>query len=220
MEYPYLIKNFFTENEMSDLKSHIRNIISNSKNMKIESSTWDDIYLNVVELVEDKWFGRVQITLPPEEYPEHIVKKLTEAAKNLDPNCYPKYISFARYSLEYGYPQLTPHMDNPKKESFLFDIQLDANINWPIVVDGEEFSLENNDILVIDVQRQVHWRKPKKFKNDNYVEMLFVSFENEKLELPIESEQVEKTWPYNEEYHAKMQEEYPDYRYEQRLPIK
>jgi hypothetical protein len=50
--------------------------------------------------------------------------------------------------------------------------------------------------------------------------MLFVSFENEELELAIESEQVEKTWPYKEEYHAKMQEEYPDYRYEQRLPIK
>lgn len=220
MKYPYLVKNFFTKNEMLDLKSHIKNLINKSQDVKIESLTWDQIYVNTRELMVDKWFGRVQLTLPPEEYPEHLVKKLSWAGKVLDPNCYIKYISFARYSLEYGYPQLVPHMDSPNKEAFLFDIQLESNIEWPIMVDNKEYILKDNWVLAIDVQRQVHWRKPTKFEKDNYVEMLFVSFENNELELPIESEQMKKSQMYNEEYYAKMQEEYPDYTYEQRLPLK
>lgn len=220
MKYPYLFKNFFTEDEMSDLKFHIDNLVKNSKRVEIKNLTWDQIYGTVTALIIDKHFGRVQLTLPSEKYPNNIVNKLIDAAKTLDPNCKIKYLSYARYSPAYGRPQLTPHMDNPKKESFLFDIQLNSNIQWPIMVDDKEYILEDNDILVMDVQRQTHWRKPTKFESDSYVEMLFVSFENEELELPIESEQKEVAKKYDDEYHKQMHKIYPNYVHSQRLPLK
>lgn len=210
MKYPYLFKNFFTQHELLELKSYAENLFNKSKSVEITSLTWDQIYGYVKDIQVDKYMGRVQLTLPPSEYPDHLVNKLSEAAKTLDPNCKIRYFSFVKYSLDYGYPQLMPHMDNPKREAFLFDIQLDSNIKWPIVVDGEEYILENNDVLAIDVQRQVHWRKPTKFEKNSYVYMMFVSFNNDELELPIESEQQKKAAYYIPEYNKQLAEVYPD----------
>lgn len=210
MKHKRLFKNFFTDTELLELKSYAENLFNNSKGVEITDLTWDQIYTHVKDIQIDKYMGRVQLTLPPSEYPEHIVNKLEKAAKLMDADCKVRYFSFVKYSLEYGYPQLMPHMDNPKKEAFLFDIQLDANIDWPIVVDGKEYVLENNDILVIDVQREVHWRKPTKFYEDSYVYMMFVSFSNDNLELPIESEQQKISASYRPEYHKQLAEIYPD----------
>jgi hypothetical protein len=210
MKHTRLFKNFFTDNELLELKIYAENLFSKSKGVDITSLTWDQIYTHVKDIQIDKYMGRVQLTLPPSEYPDYIVNKLSEAAKSIDPECKIRYFSFVKYSLEHGQPQLMPHMDNPKRESFLFDIQLDANIDWPIVVDGKEYVLQNNDILVIDVQREVHWRKPIKFNEDSYVYMMFVSFNNDNLELPIESEQQKKAAIYVPEYNKQLKDIYPD----------
>jgi len=210
MIYNRLIKNFFSDEELLELKSYAENLFSKSNVVDITTLTWDDIYTNVRDIQIDKYMGRVQLTLPPTEYPERIVKKLSDAAKVLDPNSKIKYFSFVKYSLDYGYPQLMPHIDHPKKECFLFDIQLQSNIDWPLVVNGKEYSLQDNDLLVIDVQREVHWRKPIKFNEDSYVYNMFVSFDNDNLDLPEESWQYEQCAPYLSGYQKQVSAIYPD----------
>lgn len=82
-------------------------------------------------------------------------------------------ISFARYSAKYGIPFLFPHTDSNYKESRLtFDIQLDSNVEWPIVVEHQEYLLANNDAIVFSGTHDVHWRSKQLFKNDDYVDIL------------------------------------------------
>jgi hypothetical protein len=64
---------------------------------------------------------------------------------------------------------LFPHWDFPRvpkryffddvKQNIVFDIQLDADYEWPVVVEGEEFVLKNNQALVFSGTQQIHWRK-------------------------------------------------------------
>jgi hypothetical protein len=65
--------------------------------------------------------------------------------------------------------KLFPHWDFPRvpkryffddvKQNIVFDIQLDADYEWPIIVEGEEFTLKNNQALVFSGTQQIHWRK-------------------------------------------------------------
>lgn len=87
-------------------------------------------------------------------------------------------MSFARYSNEYGNnPNLTPHYDNNFLESKVtIDVQLRSNINWPLVVQGEKFTLSDNDALTFSGTHQIHWREHKKFNDGDFIEMLFCHF--------------------------------------------
>jgi len=82
-------------------------------------------------------------------------------------------ISFARYSSKYGTPSLHPHTDTNYKEPRLtFDVQLDGNITWPIIVEHKEYLLSNNDAVVFSGTHDIHWRSKKVIKNDEYVDIL------------------------------------------------
>ena len=86
-------------------------------------------------------------------------------------------ISFTRYSLEYGIPELPPHVDTSFKQPRLtFDIQLDGNTLWPIIIEGNTHILNNNEALVFSGTHQVHWREKKKFNKNEYVDMLLCQF--------------------------------------------
>ena len=86
-------------------------------------------------------------------------------------------ISYAKYSLDYGIPELKPHTDsNFKKERLTFDIQLNSNIDWPIVIENNQYILKNNQALVFSGTNQIHWRTKKIFKNLDYVDMIFFQF--------------------------------------------
>lgn len=87
---------------------------------------------------------------------------------------------FSRYKktvLDSGetiYPNLTPHADQTFQEPrFTFDYQIGGNTTWPIVVEGKSFTLQNNQALTFSGTNQVHWREPKDFADDEYVDMIF-----------------------------------------------
>jgi hypothetical protein len=72
------------------------------------------------------------------------------------------------------FPSLTPHCDLTfPQPRFTIDYQIGANTSWPIVVEGEEFSLANNEALTFSGTHQVHWRTHKKFSDSEYVDMVF-----------------------------------------------
>ena len=98
-------------------------------------------------------------------------------------------IAFARYHHDSGYiPKLFPHFDHFKEHRITFDIQLKSTIEWPIVVEGKEFVLENNDALVFSGTDQIHWRKNIELSKEDSVDMLFIhlSLKDNKEEISLE----------------------------------
>jgi hypothetical protein len=113
------------------------------------------------------------------EIPSIIVDKVTSIMKDIHKQEVKlEEICFARYSKEYGeFPVLTPHFDNTFKEPRVtFDVQLNANIKWPIVVEGKSFLLKDNQAMTFSGTHQVHWRDPINFKDGDFIEMLFCHF--------------------------------------------
>jgi hypothetical protein len=208
LENPIVINNFFSNEELADLKSKMDSIFASREKRNIEDMSWDTIYTNYSGVQIDKFCGRAQLSLSSEDnilIPEPVKQKLLAKAKEIDPDAEFRYFSIVKYSNEYGIPQLAPHCDHPEKETFLFDIQVDGNIDWPLVVNNDSYTLKNNDILVVDVQNNPHWRKPMKFEDDSFVYMLFVMFKNDNLELANLEEQVKKSESYSYLYNKEFE---------------
>jgi hypothetical protein len=89
-------------------------------------------------------------------------------------------ISFTRYSLDYGIPELPPHVDTSFKQPRLtFDVQLKGNTSWPIVVEDDKYILKNNEALIFSGTHQIHWRERKSFNSGEYIDMLLCQFSEE-----------------------------------------
>ena len=98
-------------------------------------------------------------------------------------------VAFARYHHDSGYiPKLFPHFDHFKEHRITFDIQLKSTIEWPIIVEGTEFILQNNDAVVFSGTDQIHWRKNIELSKEDYVDMLFIhlSLKENKEEISLE----------------------------------
>lgn len=112
-----------------------------------------------------------------------VNKIVTLAQHNSDVILELESISFTRYSLDYGVPDLPPHVDTRFKQPRLtFDIQLDGNTLWPIVVEGKKYTLKNNQALVFSGTHEVHWREKKSFNSDEYLDMLLCQFSEKTTE--------------------------------------
>lgn len=166
-----IIKNIFTEKELTFLYSEINNIIKE-------------------DYVVQEELGRLYSILYWKEYKEEnngsinlkINKKIFDkiidiAEKKLNKQLELESISFTRYSKQYGSPNLHPHVDTKFKTPRLtFDIQLDSNLDWAIVVEGESSILKNNEALIFSGTNEVHWREKKVFNDDEYLDMLLCQF--------------------------------------------
>jgi hypothetical protein len=116
--------------------------------------------------------GRISITMPPNSIKPEIVAKVQEIIKSVYGKDYEiKDIGFQRYKLQYGIPNLKPHIDDQKCQ-IVFDYQIESNKNWDLVVEGESISLNDNDAVVFEGEKDVHWRNPVHFKSHEYVSML------------------------------------------------
>lgn len=87
---------------------------------------------------------------------------------------------FARYSKKYGYePKLYPHFDDVfKNHRLTLDVQVNSTIAWPIVVEGKEFVLNNNEGVVFSGTDQIHWRSNLELSDTDIVDMIFCHCEN------------------------------------------
>ena len=110
--------------------------------------------------------------MPPEVY-----MKTFTYARSIDKDAVPNTFIFARYAKKYGNPQLFPHIDNSNTD-FTIDYQLDSNIEWPIIIENDNYILKNNDALIFNSSNDTHWRKPIIFNDYNYIDMVFFHFIN------------------------------------------
>lgn len=155
---PRIIKNVLTEKEIDELTAAV-NFARNNQG-----------YSPVVF----KWWGRLShdVTVP-----ESVKKKFDDIVKSIDPTFNQVDQNSFIYSGIYGKKtHLPPHQDAGGKLEVTLDYQLDANVSWPIIVEGEEFVLENNDLLIFGGASYVHWRTEKFLTEDEHVDMFSVSY--------------------------------------------
>lgn len=149
---PIFIKDLFTEKERSDIletlakKEHFM-LEENGRTLNNLNSLSNEIKKKLLDLVESK-----------------LNKNLKIVGEG-----------FATYKKEYGDPSLDPHIDS-NETSYILDYQFDSNVEWPIFVEGESFTLNNNEAVLFSGKNQIHWRPKRKFSDDEYVSMIFFHF--------------------------------------------
>lgn len=145
--------------------------------------TQDDIQ-NVYSMVEinpdgfmfQKFAGHRAWTLRNKDFEDRLSKSVSDWLG--EPVVLREY-SFARYSNKFGYkPKLFPHYDTHKLDGqrITVDIQLNKNVDWPVVVEGKEFTFDIGDALVFSGTQQVHWRSNMNLADDDEVDMIFAHF--------------------------------------------
>lgn len=117
------------------------------------------------------------------DLPNNIAQKIINYCELIsgEPGLEISEYQFARYkktidpdSGEMLLPKLTPHWDASFEEPrFTFDYQIGGNTMWPIVVENKEFTLKNNSAVTFSGTHQIHWRKPKVFNDNEYIDMIF-----------------------------------------------
>lgn len=145
------------------------------------------------------------------ELPKHVIEKITNFVQNIYPEKLKlTEISFATYKKINGEdPMLSPHFDSTFEEPrFTFDLQLKSNILWPIVIEGRSYTLNNNEALVFSGTNQIHWRSNKKFKDDDFADMIFCHFSLEenskKITLDETRELIKKLLYYKDEFYQNI----------------
>lgn len=163
---PHIIKGFFTEEEIEVMLA----IVKYQKNSKDLSAFHSPIILPEL--------SRMQIELM---YPPSIQFKLESfASKMVGEEVFMSHNSYLSYTKEHDgstNPKLPVHYDSDNYFTKLtLDYQLNKNIDWPVVIEGESFNLEYGDLLVFWGAGQVHWREPVFFKEGDITEVLTMHF--------------------------------------------
>jgi hypothetical protein len=113
-------------------------------------------------------------------FPKEIQDAITKAAQSVLGNSVKLNgdYSFARYSSEYGFNcKLFPHYDTRDTQRITFDIQLNADEPWAIVVENEKYFLNNNEALIFAGTQQIHWREKKELLKNSKIDMIFCHLE-------------------------------------------
>jgi hypothetical protein len=78
-----------------------------------------------------------------------------------------------RYNIEYGFKtKLAPHFDRRKYHKAVFDVQLNYDEDWAVVIKGKTYNLKFNQGLLFIGTDQLHWREDKTLKPGSQIDML------------------------------------------------
>lgn len=136
--------------------------------------------------------GRIDIRRP--FIPEDIINNVTDIVKNNVDDIFTDlvfdFLIYAEYSNNSGgKPALEPHFDVSDAATLIFDYQLESNISWEIIIESENFKLEDNSGILFDPLENIHYRPIKEFKDDHFVKMLFFRFSSTKKVIPKSKEE-------------------------------
>lgn len=152
---PFVIKNLLNKDEIS----HIYDLVKQSNDHMLQS-----------------FVGHRACSFKYPQFVEKITQVITEY---IGEEMVLKEYSFAKYSTEFGYkPKLFPHYDTHSLDGqrITVDIQLNKNIDWAVVVEGESFNFNIGDALVFSGTQQIHWREKKELFSGDEVDMIFAHF--------------------------------------------
>jgi len=164
-----VLKNFFTKNE----EDVLRNLVEQNRKLERGSSRFAPMII--------KSMSREQIEFL---VPEEIKEKLLNTAKQFvdDPDLELTHYQYLDYFGKYGEgasPNLPPHLDVENYYTKVsIDYQMSSNIDWAIVVEDNNFILNNNDVLVFEAAERIHWREPVLLKENDRCEVIVFHFSN------------------------------------------
>jgi hypothetical protein len=166
---PVLVDDIFTDKELKDILQTIR-----------------EFPLEKIRI--QKWGG--QGVLDHIKISDSIIAKIQKLASEA---CHEELIvaeySIVKYSPEYGYEvKLFPHYDTRQLQMFVFDVQLQTNEDWGIIIEGKQFNLLDNQALLFSGTQQMHWRENKKLKDDSEILMMFFWLKH-KISKPVDETQ-------------------------------
>ena len=166
---PILVDNIFTDKELKD-------ILQTAKEFPLE------------KIRIQKWGG--QGVLDHIKISDSVIAKIQNlASEACNKDLTVAEYSIVRYSPEYGYEvKLFPHYDTRPYEMFVFDIQLQTNEDWGIIVEGKQFNLLDNQALLFSGTQQMHWRENKKLQDNSEILMMFCWLKH-KISKPISETQ-------------------------------
>ena len=145
-----LIKNFFTEEELKIYQKYCYNKLDADKNYQMDPQSFSPAWYH-----DSLMTALLDIKLP-----------IVEKESNL--KLFPTY-AYWRYYV-FG-AKLKKHTDRPSCE-----ISITACIkkydNWPIIVQGTSFELEEGDAVLYAGCSQEHWR-PKTYKGEGMAQVFF-----------------------------------------------
>jgi len=150
-----LIKNFFSEEELKILDKYCYNKVDENKDYQIDAQSFSPAWYN-----DPLMNALLNIKLP-----------LVEKESNL--KLFPTYV-YWRYYIFGG--MLAKHTDNPACEISV-TVCIKKYDNWPIVVEGTSFELEEGDAVLYAGCDQEHWR-PGTYKGEGMAQV-FLHYVNQ-----------------------------------------
>lgn len=165
-------------------------------------------HVHITELLQTGWENKLKIekdvgkaTLEIRPLPKIILDKVISYLESIGHFVTEEQIVaiYQRYSLEYGQPSLAPHIDF-KAGGISLDYLLNTNIDWPVIVEGESFSLEVNEAISFDASAVVHWRPKMELKKEDFVEIIIFHILTPNKEILSQLEKDERVKPYLEMY--------------------
>ena len=146
-----LIKNFFSKEELSVLQKYCYNKLDLNKDYELEDS----------QCFSPAWYSDPLMT-------SFLETKLPLVEKESNLNLFPTYAYWRYYILG---ATLDKHTDRPACE-----VSVTACIkkydNWPIIIEGTEFELEEGDAVLYAGCDQEHWR-PGTYKGEGLAQVFF-----------------------------------------------
>jgi hypothetical protein len=160
---------------MNNLKpAKLENLFSKLELQELHQAISDAIKAGGEALVPHLGRVRVEgINISPQ-----LTDKLTNLASDLTKVKTLKMVLpplYVEYNAKYGEPNLRPHFDGDSND-YIIDYQLESNTIWPLGVDLNLFSLENNSAVLFGPNQYPHWRPEKTFFPGEYVRMMFFRF--------------------------------------------
>lgn len=176
-----IVKNFFTKEEEQILRDLVE------KNRAITPGTSRYAPMTIESM------SRVQIEF---DAPEGIVEKLKTLALEYvdDPDLELTHYQYLDYYGKYGNgnsPNLPPHLDVENYYTKVsIDYQMASNIDWAVVVEGQEFFLKDNEVLVFEAADRIHWRQPIILRENDRCEVIVFHFSNKNDHKPYVENQM------------------------------
>lgn len=151
---PVLLKNFFSTEELVELH-RIIDLKEHTLNEPDQGRLLHNLNSLQISPIRDKIESEVSNVI----------------GKNL------KMVSegYSVYKKEYGLPELKPHTDGNETE-YILDYHVYSNTEWPIIVEGESFNLNENEAVLFSGKNNIHWRPKKEFNDKEIVSMIFFHF--------------------------------------------
>lgn len=112
-------------------------------------------------------------------YPEIFERLQAVVSDHLGEEVVASEVELCIYTPDFGYtPKLYPHCDNHESDGqrVTMSVQLDANVDWDLVVENKKYKCNKNEGIVFSGTQQVHWRDNIEFKDGDYSASVFAHF--------------------------------------------